>query len=282
MTKRTPLARGPFLLRAVLGDAAPTEEYPFGLPAVHDLDKIEFGDVTVLVGDNGTGKSTVVEAIAVATGFNAEGGGRNLRFATHATHSELHEHLVLRWSTRPQWGWFLRAETFYAMASAIATDVPGFGVSALFPDLHGESHGESFLDLALSRFLRPGLYILDEPEAALSLQGQWKLLRIMQMAVDAGAQFILATHSPALMAFPDARLFELDETGIHTAQYDDLEVVQLWRRSSTIPAPSYDTSSRSEPHGRSVRGVLRRRRGGRRRRPGRGRGSGPPLPCGPG
>lgn len=224
------------MLQARLGEDAPEEEYPFGLPAVQSLSKVRFGAVTVLVGDNGTGKSTIVEAIAVASGFNAEGGSRNLRFATHQTHSTLHEHLVLRWSKRPSWGWFLRAESFYGMATHIAKDDPGFGVGALFPDLHGESHGESFLDLALSRFLRPGLYLLDEPEAALSLQGQWKLLRIMQAAVDAGAQFILATHSPALMAFPDACLYELDESGVRLVAYDDLTVVRLWRRFLDHPA----------------------------------------------
>jgi predicted ATPase len=230
MPKRTFHARGPYLLRAELRGSAPNDEYPFGLTAVRGLAEVEFGNVTVLVGDNGTGKSTIVEALAIATGFNAEGGNRNLRFATNATHSALHKHLEMRWRVRPQWGWFLRAETFYGMATHIETDDPLHGVAALFPDLHRESHGESFLDLAMSRFLRPGLYILDEPEAALSLQGQWKLLRIMQLAVETGAQFIVATHSPALMAFPDAHLYELDGVGVHAAQYYDLEVVQLWRR----------------------------------------------------
>jgi predicted ATPase len=222
--------RRPFLLQAGLGEDAPTDDYPFGLSAVRGLSTVKFGDVTILVGDNGTGKSTIVEAIAIASGFNAEGGSRNLQFATHGTHSELHKFLELRWSRRPSWGWFLRAETFYGMATHIATDDPMYGVGKMFPDLHSESHGESFLDLALSRFLRPGLYILDEPEAALSLQGQWKLLRIMHAAVATGAQFILATHSPALMALPEARLYELDDAGVRRAQYDDLAVVQLWRR----------------------------------------------------
>jgi predicted ATPase len=230
MSRRSSDQRGPFLLQARLGQDAPDDDDPFGLPAVRHIGRVKFGNVTMLVGDNGTGKSTVVEAIAVAGGFNAEGGSRNLRFATHQTHSALHEHLELRWSTRPSWGWFLRAETFYGMATHIATDDPAYGITRMFPDFHAESHGESFLDLALNRFLRPGLYLLDEPEAALSLQGQWKLLRIMQTAVGAGAQFILATHSPALMAFPDACLYELDESGVRAAAYDDLTVVQLWRR----------------------------------------------------
>src|SRR5258705_1308951 len=186
MPKASP-ARGLFLLRAGLPRDAPDTLYPFGLPAVQGLSQVRFEPVTMLVGDNGTGKSTVVEALAVAAGFNSEGGGRNLRFSTHPTHSELHQHLRLTWSSRPQWGWFLRAETFYGMATHINTDDPMHGVASLFPDLHAESHGESFLDLALSRFLRPGLYILDEPEAALSLQGQWKLLHVMHIAVGLGA-----------------------------------------------------------------------------------------------
>jgi predicted ATPase len=230
MAKQKVGQRGPFLRQVSVASDAPNDRYPFGLAAVRELSSVTFGEVTMLVGDNGTGKSTVVEAIAIASGFNAEGGGRNLRFTTHGTHSELHEHLVLRWSSRPNWGWFLRAETFYGMATHIARDDPMHGVARLFPDLHSESHGESFLDLALSRFLHPGLYILDEPEAALSLQGQWKLLRIMRTAVQAGAQFILATHSPALMALPGASLYELDEAGVRLTPYDELAVVQLWRR----------------------------------------------------
>ncbi len=128
------------------------EGYSLSLPAVRALSGIEFAPVTVLVGDNGTGKSTVVEALAVAAGFNAEGGSRNLRFETYATHSDLADHLTLRWERRPKWGWFLRAETFYGMASHIHTDDdPMTGVKALFPDLHNRSHGESFLTLIRAR-----------------------------------------------------------------------------------------------------------------------------------
>jgi predicted ATPase len=237
MPTRRPEEKGPFLLTAGLsGRPRSAAEYPLGLPAVRDLKKIRFKDVTVFVGDNGTGKSTIVEALAVAAGFNAEGGSRNLNFRTHSTHSALHEHLELRWTTRPRWGWFLRAETFYGMATHIATDDPGYGIRNMFPDLHAESHGESFIDLALERFNGPGLYIFDEPEAALSLQGQWKLLRIMHDAVQAGAQFIVATHSPALMAFPGASLYEFDDNGIHRTEYDDLEVIALWRRFLQDPS----------------------------------------------
>src|SRR5688572_12897240 len=123
----------PFLRRASLGDAAPTQGYPFDLAAVRGLAEIEFAMVTTLVGDNGSGKSTLIEALAVAAGFNPEGGSRNLSFETHHTHSALHEHLQLEWNSRPRWGWFLRAETFYGMATHIANDNdPRTGVANLF------------------------------------------------------------------------------------------------------------------------------------------------------
>jgi predicted ATPase len=122
------------------------------------------------------------------------------------------------------------------MATHIATDDPVHGVRGMFPDLHGESHGESFIDLALSRFGRQGLYVLDEPESALSLQGQLKLLRIMHDGRAEGSQFIVATHSPILMAFPGARIVELDQDGAHVREYDDVLAVELWRRFLDEPS----------------------------------------------
>lgn len=221
----------PFLRRARLADDAPTGRFPFDLPPVRQIAKVPFAQVTVIAGDNGSGKSTLVEALAVATGFNAEGGGRNLRFDTYATHSELHDSLVLTWRTRPRWGWFLRAETFYGMASTIALDDdPVEGLASRFPELHAESHGESFLDLARTRFRQRGLYFFDEPESALSLQGQLALMRLMHEACALGAQFVLATHSPVLMAYPEATIVELDGDGVTVVDYDDVLAVQLWRR----------------------------------------------------
>lgn len=204
----------PAFLRSVqLRHDAPAVEYPFDLPAVRDLD-LKLGPVTVLVGDNGSGKSTLIEAVAVAAGFNAEGGSANLRFETYATHSDLHRHLELRWRRRPRWGWFLRAETFYGMASQIALDDdPATGVAAMFPNLHDRSHGQSFLTLIESRFAGPGLYLMDEPESALSFQGQLQLLRLIHDGVAAGAQFILATHSPILMRAEGATIIQLDDAG---------------------------------------------------------------------
>ena len=226
----------PYLRSAALARGAPQEGYPFGLPAVRALPTIEFDSVTVLVGDNATGKSTLVEALAVAAGFNAEGGSRNLRFETYATHSPLADNLVLRWNSRPRWGWFLRAETFYGMASHIHSDDDAVtGVHPLFPDLHNRSHGESFLTLIESRMSAAGLYLLDEPESALSFQGQLRFLAAIREACGQGAQFLIATHSPLLMAYPGARIWQLDAGGATAADYDDVTSVQLWRNFLDVP-----------------------------------------------
>ena len=226
-----------FLRGVTLAPGIPTDGFPFDMPVVQHIESIDFAPVTVFAGDNGTGKSTIVEAFAVMTGFNVEGGGRNLRFTTHATHSALHEHLVPKWRRQPKWGWFLRAETFYGMASHIARD------SALadgFPDLHEESHGESFLDLAFERFQNPGFYLLDEPESALSMQGQMTLARLVSESVAAGSQFVIATHSPFLMRFPDASIYQFTMDGIEPCEFDDLPAVDLWKRFFTDPTSYYE------------------------------------------
>jgi predicted ATPase len=221
---------------------APEAGYPYDLPAVAALngDPVVFGDVTVLVGQNGSGKSTLIEAIAVAAGLNAEGGSTNLQFTTMSTHSDLAQQLALRWTQRPRWGWFLRAETFYGMATHIVNDDEvdergrPIGIASMFPDLHARSHGESFLDLIESRFAGPGFYVMDEPESALSFQGQLGLLRFMHDGVVAGSQFVIATHSPLLMRMPGAVIYELDG-GVTRCDYDDLTVVDLWRRFLNAP-----------------------------------------------
>ena len=215
--------------------------YPFDLAVVQTVDRLEFDDVTVIAGDNGSGKSTLIEAIAVAAGFNAEGGSKNLMFRTHDTHSALADHLSLRWKERPKWGWFLRAETFYGMATHISLDDdPATGLAAIFPDLHNASHGETFLALARSRFTGKGLYIFDEPEAALSIQGQMTLAAIMQDSLKKGSQFIVSTHSPFLMGFPGASVYQADvENGIEASSFDDLTSTALWRRFLDEPASVY-------------------------------------------
>ncbi len=207
------------------------------LAVVQTLDRLAFGEVTVLAGDNGSGKSTLIEAIAVAAGFNPEGGSRNLMFSTFDTHSQLADYLTLRWNARPKWGWFLRAETFYGMATHITKDNdPQSGIAVMFPDLHNRSHGESFLALAESRFTGKGLYIFDEPEAALSIQGQMRLANIIDASVAKGSQFIISTHSPFLMGIPGATIVETaaDEGLTHTT-FDDLTSTALWRRFFAAP-----------------------------------------------
>ena len=237
------MVKGPtttFLRSMELATSAPEVGYPFDLPAVVGLDDIRFGQVTILVGANGSGKSTIVEAVATTAGLNAEGGSTNLRFATHSTHSSLGDHLSLRWAKRPSWGWFLRAETFYGMATHITRDT-GFGVASMFPDLHSSSHGESFLSLIESRFARQGFYVMDEPESALSFQGQLRLLRVIHDGMADGSQYVIATHSPLLMRMPGATIYELGPEGIHRRDYEELTVVNLWRRFLDAPETILET-----------------------------------------
>lgn len=179
-------------LRAVelLQDGICSEEYPFSLPVVRALKRLEFdAQVTILVGENGSGKSTLLEALAVAWGFNAEGGTRNFNFATRASHSCLHEQLrLLRGTRRPNDGFFLRAESFYNLA----TEIDALQAEAFYGgrSLHAQSHGEAFFSTFMNRFGGNGLYIIDEPEAALSPMRQLALLARM----DDLCQAKLAVH----------------------------------------------------------------------------------------
>jgi predicted ATPase len=214
------------------------EEYPFFLAAVRHLGSLRLrAPVTFLVGENGTGKSTLLEAIAVASGFNPEGGTRNLRFATRASHSDLHRHLRLeRGLKRPQDGFFLRAESFYNVASALERldelEDPEYHRLLSAPailhayggqSLHEQSHGESFFTLFTERFGGDGLYLLDEPEAALSPTRQLALLVRMHDLVAQRSQFLIATHSPILLAYPEAEILLLDEAGIRTVAYEETD-----------------------------------------------------------
>jgi predicted ATPase len=198
------------------------ELYPFNLPAVRNLSEIAFNrPVTFFVGENGSGKSTLLEAIAVAAGFNAEGGRRNFGFTTRASHSDLHAHLrLVRGVRRPRDGFFLRAESFFNVATEIERldAEPGLGPPIIDSyggrSLHEQSHGESFMTLALERLGGAGLYVLDEPEAALSPTRQLALLARIHQLVEAGSQFLVATHSPLLLAYPDATILSLETDGI--------------------------------------------------------------------
>ena len=169
--------------------------------------------VTFLVGENGAGKSTLLEGIAVACGFNPEGGTRNFLFSTQDTHSPLGQYLTPVRTGYFKDGFFLRAESFYNAASYV-DELQKEDPSTLFSyggtSLHKQSHGESFLALVQNRFGGDGLYILDEPEAALSPSRLLTLMGEIARLVEAHSQFIISTHSPILMAFPNARIYLLD------------------------------------------------------------------------
>jgi len=186
--------------------------------------------VTFIVDENGSGKSTLLEAIAVAWGFNPEGGTINFKFSTRASHSDLYKHIQLvRSHKRPRDGFFLRAESFFNLATNIEQldAEPAFSppVTASYGgrSLHEQSHGESFMTLLIHRFGGNGFYILDEPEAALSPTRQLAVLRRIHHLVLDNSQFVIATHSPILMAYPEAKILILEDGGFTEVPYQDTE-----------------------------------------------------------
>lgn len=203
--------------------------YPFSLPAIRHFEQLDLHPrVTFFVGENGSGKSTLLEAIAVALGFNAEGGSKNFNFGTRQSHSELHEYLRIgRGYKSPDDGFFLRAESFFN----VATEIENLGVDSAYGArrLHEQSHGESFMSLMTERFRGHGLYILDEPEAALSPARQLEALSRLHDLVRRGSQFIVATHSPILMAYPDAAIFQCGREGIVPIAYEQTEHFRITR-----------------------------------------------------
>lgn len=213
------------------------DRYPFSLPAIRTLDSLELHpNVTFLVGENGSGKSTLLEAIAVSLGFNAEGGSRHFSFATRASHSELHEYLrIAKGVRRPRTGYFLRAESFFNVATEIERldAEPGLGAPVIDSyggkSLHEQSHGEAFLTLMTERFRGQGLYLLDEPEAALSPARQLAVISRLHDLVCDGSQFLIATHSPILMAYPRARIYQCSASGVAPIAYEDTEHYQITR-----------------------------------------------------
>lgn len=217
--------------------------YPFSLAAIRPLEKLELHPaVTFLVGENGSGKSTLLEALAVSSGFNAEGGSRNFNFGTRESHSELYKYLrVSRGVPRPRTGFFFRAESFFNVATEIEKlDAdPGGGppISPAYSDrsLHEQSHGESFLALVMRRFSGNGLYLLDEPEAALSPKRQLAVMTRMHDLVREKSQFVIATHSPILMAYPDAWIYQFSTAGIERVPYKETEHYQITRSFLSNP-----------------------------------------------
>lgn len=199
-------------------------QYPFSIPSIRHLHRLEFHPgVTFFIGENGSGKSTLLEAIAVKAGFSAEGGDKQLEFSTHDTHSPLHDRLKLeRAFGRPTDGFFLRAESFYNVASKLENLGSSF-YSYGGKSLHQQSHGESFLAVLKERLQGGGVYLFDEPEAALSPQRQLSVLTLMHRLVQHQSQLIIATHSPILLAYPHARIYQFSESGITEVKYMETE-----------------------------------------------------------
>lgn len=203
-------------------DKISDESYLTRIEALYMVKKIDFmKPITLFVGENGSGKSTLLEAIAVAHGFNPEGGTKNYCFSTHDTHSELCNAITIAKGYRKEkWGYFLRAERFYNVATQ-EEEYADFAHPS--EEYHNRSHGESFLKMVQNNIQPNGLYFLDEPEAALSPQRQLTLLAEIYRCASDGAQFIIATHSPILLGIPNAEIFSFDNGKIHTCRYEETE-----------------------------------------------------------
>lgn len=204
-------------------DDVDTSRYPFSIPAVRDMNTMSFHpDVTFFIGENGAGKSTMLEAIAVAMGLPAEGGSRNVNRAQQEV-SALQQHLrLVKGYKSPRWSYFLRAESAFDVISYMDS------VGTNKPSLHARSHGEAFMDLLLD-FRDDGFYLLDEPEAALSPNRQLAALSAIDQLVKRGSQFIIATHSPILLAYPNAKILLFDQAGLSEVAYEDTEHYAITR-----------------------------------------------------
>lgn len=207
----------------LLQDEIPSfRSYPFSIPSIKNLQEIDLeSTVTFFVGENGSGKSTLLEAIADRCEFNTAGGGRNNRYDVYAAESELGKYIRLSWLPKITNGFFLRAETFYNFATHIdEIDHDGFN-SYGGRSLHKQSHGESFFSLFLHRFKGKAIYLLDEPEAALSPSKQLSFLRIIHdLTLEGDVQFIIATHSPILLGYPNATILSFDNEHISEVEYE--------------------------------------------------------------
>ena len=204
------------------------DSYVFGIDALRGLEKIELrSPVTFLVGENGSGKATLLEAIAVEYGFSPEGGTPNYSFSTYEESPELADAIrLIRGTRRAKWGYFLRAESFFNVATK-EEEYSKNDPRAMPAYYHYQSHGESFLALAQNNFKGGGFYLLDEPEAALSPQRQLSLLIEIYRCAKDGAQFIIATHSPILLGLPDAEILSFDDGQMHPVAYEETDSYKI-------------------------------------------------------
>ena len=200
------------------------------IPAIGGLECLEFHrPVTFFAGENGSGKSSLLEAIAIACGFNPEGGTKNYSFSTYDSHSDLHQAVTVHRGYRQvRWGYFFRAESFYNVATKEREYADLLHPSAGY---HEKSHGESFHALMQNQLRSNGLYLFDEPEAALSPQRQMTLLMEIDQCAREGSQFVIATHSPILLGLPDAEILTFDQGPVHRCTYEETtayEVMELF------------------------------------------------------
>ena len=215
-------------IRGVTIDWKKIDKYSYlrKIKALKGLERLEFKKpITFFVGENGSGKSTLLEAIAISYGFNPEGGTKNYNFSTYDSHSKLCDAIRVEKSfRRAKWGYFLRAESFYNVATQEIAYSDGFTPSEGY---HEQSHGESFLALAQSQLQKDSVYIFDEPEAALSPQRQLTLLKEIYDCAENGSQFIIVTHSPILLGIPNAEILTFDNGRIHACDYEDTDTYQI-------------------------------------------------------
>lgn len=224
-------------------DVEDDRQYPFNIASIASLtESVEFETpITFLVGSNGSGKSTLLEALAVHEGLNPEGGSHNMMFETRSdTVSELHSFLKVVRDGKPRTRFFLRAESYFNVATKLEDyfeDEPRELKKVYGGSPHGWSHGESFIKLVKNRFFPGGLFFLDEPEAALSVPGEFELMKLMHMHATSGSQMIVATHSPVLTAMPGATILQMDQRGVTPVAWDAVESVRLSRSFLADPVP---------------------------------------------
>ncbi len=242
----------PYLKRLwVREDAEPSQRYPFNLPWLDEDFIVDFATpVTIIVGENGTGKSTLIEAVAALCGFDEAGGGKGYMPVDHSravdrSGAQLATALRAAWLPKVTAGWFFRAESFFSVARYL--DDAARDANAAPPDFLSWSHGEGFVRFFEERMSRQGIYLLDEPESALSPKRQLELLRLLHTIQEsANSQIIMATHSPILMAVPGARLLEITRAGLAKTELRNTRHFKLYRDFTVDPDDFVGRALRNE------------------------------------